>query len=365
MCYYKNREVKNMRKRLTRKAKNKRKKQIIILSTTCLLLVLTVGYAAFSTNLNLKAKGNIQITDPSCFTVSDNGDGTGTIENYNKDCGTKVRVPEIINGLTITKLADTSGDYEATNVFANKNITNLWLPNTITYIGNWSVFNNKLTTIDIPEGVTYIGSHAFYRNNLTGKLDLPNNLKTIGNVAFHWNNITEVNIPSSVTTLGGGTFSYNNITGANVYIYGRKSDGSIDYTKLDSYGGKDASGTSLPSTVTYIDNAAYFHVTLPSFEIPSKVTHIGYYAFASNSELRSLSLSNIKLNEGLTYIGISAFQSTNLTTVDIPSTVTGIEHDAFTDTPNLKTININRKTNAISGSPWGATGVTVNWTGTK
>lgn len=48
-----------MRRRLTRRQKGKRKKQIIMISTICLLFVMAIGYAAFSTNLSLKAKGNI------------------------------------------------------------------------------------------------------------------------------------------------------------------------------------------------------------------------------------------------------------------------------------------------------------------
>ena len=46
-----------MRRRLTRKIKNK---QIVIISTICLLLVMVSGYAAFSTNLSITAKGNIK-----------------------------------------------------------------------------------------------------------------------------------------------------------------------------------------------------------------------------------------------------------------------------------------------------------------
>ena len=47
-------------RRLTRRQKNKRKKQIIMISTICLLFVMVVGYAAFQTNLSITAKGNIK-----------------------------------------------------------------------------------------------------------------------------------------------------------------------------------------------------------------------------------------------------------------------------------------------------------------
>lgn len=43
-----------------RRRKMKRQKQIIIISSLCLLLCLCVGYAAFNTQISLKAKGNIK-----------------------------------------------------------------------------------------------------------------------------------------------------------------------------------------------------------------------------------------------------------------------------------------------------------------
>ena len=71
-----------MRKnRLTRREKRKRQKQTILISTVCLLFVMVVGYAAFSTNLSITDKGNIrektytpeQLKSEFCNTES--GDG--------------------------------------------------------------------------------------------------------------------------------------------------------------------------------------------------------------------------------------------------------------------------------------------------
>ena len=50
--------VNNMRK--IRRHKRKKQKKILIISTLSLLMILTVGYAAFSTNLSITAKGNIK-----------------------------------------------------------------------------------------------------------------------------------------------------------------------------------------------------------------------------------------------------------------------------------------------------------------
>ena len=51
--------VNNMRK-IRRHKRKKQKKMIIILSLS-LLMILTVGYAAFSTNLSITARGNIKL----------------------------------------------------------------------------------------------------------------------------------------------------------------------------------------------------------------------------------------------------------------------------------------------------------------
>ena len=56
--------------------RRKKQKKILIIGSMCLLLFLCVGYAAFSTNLSLKAKGNIK--EHTDFYVSANGsDVTG------------------------------------------------------------------------------------------------------------------------------------------------------------------------------------------------------------------------------------------------------------------------------------------------
>ena len=48
-----------IKRKLIRRKRNRTKK-IIIITTLCLLFVITVGYAAFQTNLNITAKGNIK-----------------------------------------------------------------------------------------------------------------------------------------------------------------------------------------------------------------------------------------------------------------------------------------------------------------
>ena len=337
--------------------KRKRKKglnKVIIISSIFVFCLIT-AYSAFNTNIKLNAKGNVKVTDENCFTITDNGDGTATIEDYDKSCGTKVKIPSKINGLTVTKLADVPIVASTTKGFANKDITNVWFPDTLTYIGNMQFFADKITEIDIPDSVTYIGEQTFSGNKIEGELKLPSNIKSIGEVAFYGNRITKLVIPNTIKYLGNGAFTNNNLTGTDKYVYGRNSDGSIDYTTLNSYASKDTSNIEIPSTVETIAHWSFGGLTIKYIEVPSTVKTIKDQAFSMSK------LSSIKLNEGLIYIDNYCFESSTLEEITIPSTVQTIAEKAFQGS-NLKTININKKENQVSGSPWGAN-ATINWIG--
>lgn len=150
-----------MRKKHRQRKYNKQKR-IIIISLFLIITSLSIGYAAFSTGINLNAKGNISTAPSSCFTVSDNGDGTGTITDYDVNtCGTKVIIPNNINNLTITKIGDGSsklidGQRYNNGPFTQKNITSVIFPSTMTYIGEIAFFGNKLTKVTIPSSVKVI-----------------------------------------------------------------------------------------------------------------------------------------------------------------------------------------------------------------
>lgn len=331
----------------------------MVMYTVLLFLGLCVGYAAFSTGIDLSVSGNVKVTADECFSVTDNGDGTGTIDNYDTSCGNKVNIPQSINGLSITKIGDTYGDSSATKVFANKGIVKAILPKGLTYIGNYAFYGDKLKSIDIPDGVTYIGSHSFYNNDLTGELKLSSNIKFIGNVAFMLNHITKTDIPSSVTTLEGGAFTGNNFTLEDRFVYGRNSDGSINYSHLNSFAGYDASEVTIPETVTYLEPCVFFLVNVDSIDIPSRITHIYNFTFYGTN------LSSVTFNEGLKYIGEHAFGNNNLKEISIPSSVNNIEKNSFEYNHNLTTIDVNRSKGALNNAPWGATNASINWSETN
>lgn len=114
------------------------------------------------------------------------------------------------------------------------------------------------------------------------------------------------------------------------------------------------------TNATDINSNAFYDCTgLISANFPNVKT-VSSSAFNS-SGLTSITFNNlVKLGSNSDYSGI--FENTPMTSISIPSTIKTIGLYAFSYS-SIKTIIVNRKKDAISGAPWGATGATVNWTG--
>jgi len=367
------------RKRRLTRGEAKRQKMLFVFGMITIICILSVGYAAFQTTINLSVTGAIKVTPDECFTVSDNGDGTGAIIDYNVQCGTRVKIPEKINNLSIVSIADTNNTVKKS--FNSKNIEVIILPDTLTYIGKYSFYSNKIKKLRIPDSVNTIGDEAFRGNNLSSNLNLgsgvksighhaftntkltslvlPEGLKSLSNCAFDNNYLTSVTIPDSVTFMGGGVFSNNSFPEDNPIVYGKNSDGTVDYSTIDSYARREVTNYEIPNTIKTIANTAFGFKNVGVINIPSSVETIGGYSFSTAK------LTSVTLNEGLKQIGDYAFSDNLFTEITIPSTVTSISSSAFAKNSNLQTINVRNSENAISGSPWGASNATVNWIGSN
>ena len=329
-------------KKYRRIHRRKNSRKIIIGSTICVLLFMTAGYAAFSTNLNITAKGNIINTPEECFTVSYNGDGTGTITNYDEECGSIVKIPSTINNLTITRIGDGTGTgEEATGPFTWKNITKVIFPNTLNYIGKISFFRCNITTLTIPGNVKTIGNQAFAFNHLTS-VELQEGIEVINAEAFTMNNLTSIKIPTTVKTMSSAIATANLMEGENAFVYNHDENGNINLEELNSYGNRNAS----------------------DIIFPENIKTLGYLSLYNMGNLKTLNIPNTIENLKTKFI----YHMPNLTTINIGGGIKTIDINAFVGVnsmPKLTTININRKENAISGAPWGAENVTINWTGTN
>ena len=258
-------------------------------------------------------------TDSTCFTTTTNEDNTITITDYNSSCETDVVIPSKINDMIVTNINaatwnSSTRKYEKS--FANKNLTSVVIPDSVTTIGNRAFINNQLTSVTIPESVTTIENAAFFNNQLTSVV-IPNSVTTIGDWAFQSNQLTSVVIPNSVTTIGDSAFFNNQLT-----------------------------SVTIPESVTTIGDSAFYNNQLTSVEIPDSVTTIGNYAFSGN-QLTSVTipdsvttivgafsfnqLTSVVIPDSVTTIGSSAFSGNKLTSVVIPNSVTTIGSSAFSD----------------------------------
>ena len=102
-------------------------------------------------------------------------------------------------------------------------------------IGNSAFLQHRLSEVDIPNTVTYIGDAAFSGNNLA-HITLPESVRYIGFQAFAGNHLTSITIGANVAVQADSfrnQFSdYYRINGlqAGTYIW---HDGVWSYTRLD------------------------------------------------------------------------------------------------------------------------------------
>ena len=195
------------------------------------------------------------------------------------------------------------------------------------------------------------------------------------------NSLTEINIPSSVINLGGGAFSSNKVTGTKAIIYGRNSDGTIDYTTLNSYAGKEAINFNFPDPIKEISSYAFRVVKMNNLTIPGNIKlHDSsfYLSYIDNLVLEEgiehigketfneCGIKNVTFPNSLKSIDDRAFIKNNLTQINLGSNIQTIGNDAFKSVNGynpITTITINKAPNTVSGAPWGASNAKINWIG--
>ena len=199
--------------------------------------------------------------------------------------------------------------------------------------------------IAIPDSVTSIGSYAFSNCDLLKTITFGNGVKTIGNGAFaDCDMITNINIPASVTTIGEKAFYFCKSLNTITVPAGVTSIGSRAFTSC----------AALTSIEVATGNANYKSVdgnlytkdgktilayaigkTADTFTIPADVTVIGPEAFS-----RSQNLVAVTIPSSVTRIEDNAFFYSRLKSIVIPDTVTYVGVSAFADCDSLKTVYI-------------------------
>jgi len=166
------------------------------------------------------AKLGVQKVKNFKYYVNEAKDGV-TLTEYTAAKGGDILIPAEIDGLPVTRIEGTSPTffYERSPQSSKLHVTSVVIPDTVTYINNFtkdyldlkeitlpknlkiidkSAFRGSgVTSIVIPEGVTDIGDYAFASCVYLTSLTLPKSLERIGTYAFEdCASLTDVIIPS-------------------------------------------------------------------------------------------------------------------------------------------------------------------------
>ena len=209
----------------------------------------------------------------------------------------------------------------------------------------------KLNNIIIPDSVETIGTYAYFGcggNIETGQtgyhdlLSLGKSIRSVGGSAFA--GLGLVDICSVADELDLNNFFNNHCfegTAIGNFI-GQKSIGKYLISNdnvLHKVGYKDKDNPELivndiPSYVTKIGNYAFASGGYTEIIIPDSVTSIGQNAFFYCKSLTSITIPDLVTSiENSTFRGCS-----NLTSVTIPNSITSIKNQAFQDCTSLSEI---------------------------
>lgn len=195
-------------------------KEVTITSNTTTTITPTIGKDGLSSvsvitnipqptgTISISSNGTYDVTNYASANVSVGGDTptTGVIfSNWNAN-GYPTSA-EIV-GLTQTPYGYLQL-YNTNDLYINTYITNVILPNNLTYLADYTFRNNiNLVNINLPDSLITIGANCFQSCSKLELSTLPSNLAgTIGNYAFRsCNKITVDKLPNNVTTLATQCF---------------------------------------------------------------------------------------------------------------------------------------------------------------
>lgn len=306
----------------------------------------------------------------------DHGDGTCTITGY-LGSGGDVRIPDMIDGLTVTSIGQESFAYKTglTSVTISNGVTSIGLrafesctnltaitvsasnpgyssldgvlfnkkrstliqcpggktgsytiPNSVTNIEGWAFYGCiSLTNVVIGNSVTNIGFEAFCTCPSLTSVTIGPKVTGIGGWAFlDCTALTRLTIPNSVISIGDGAFEYcTNLTAGYFQGNAPSLNGSSVFTNA-------------PTTIYYFPETTGWGATFggrPTVPLGYAYTNNGDGTCAITGYTGNggdVTIPNTISNLLVTSIGNSAFSDcTNLTSVAIPDSVTNIGNKAF------------------------------------
>lgn len=230
-----------------------------------------------------------------------------------------------------------------------------------------------------------VAIYACRLKGITSQISITVNLDTI-NSSYDYvrANLTVTNTGSLPTVLPAARILNGYITKTLTtsdceWMMQNMKDTSLSYTFKDQ--SSITTPPTIPSRITGLSTFCFAYCTgmKGTMTIPSNVTS-GSQAFVGCTGLTKFvfncptifqyacqnctGVTSVTISSNVTKIAGRVFYGcTSLTSITIPSSVTSIDANAFTSS-SLTNITINKATDSISGSPWGAPdGCTITWNG--
>ena len=270
--------------------------------------------------------GRANVVNMPVYKYSLDEDGNATITGYSGSVSA-LAIPQTIDGHKVVAIGNSA--------FEGTCLVNVTIPDTVTEIGGWAFAECKqLSSVQLSNNLTILGKFAFGNCTSLTSIWIPKSLKTAytsaswggpfaGCVALQIVELetgmtkipdnlfgscpgfTTITIPDTVTEIGGWAFANTNLN-----------------------------SITIPDSVTQIGKSAFSGSKLESIRIPDTVTGMGDHVFRGCTELKEVTLPNIRQN-----IMAGMFEGcTSLEKIVLPETVTAIRESAFKNCTSLKDI---------------------------
>lgn len=173
----------------------------------------------------------------------------------------------------------------------------------------------------------------------SGDVVIPDGVTVIGNRAFAWcKGLEAVTIPQSVTTIGDSAFCYcGNLRSVVI-------PENVTTIKRDAFSNCRAlTSVTLTESLVEIENGAFSSCkALTQVQLPAGLKRLGQpKQLLDSGVFQDSGVTEIEIPQNMEYIGYRAFKScTELRTITVPGSIVEIADGVFRDCSNLKTITM-------------------------
>ncbi len=325
-----------------------KRKNILIISLCFILLIIGIGYSAFSSKLNINSSSSITSNWDVEITSIEQTNNSGNIveknKSFTKDTATfnvemekpgnyvyykigvtnKGSIPAIATLGSLT----CSNDSFLCNAYADSNVSTDIKTNT-------NLTNSRLI-IDSNE-TEYYNVYIKFKNEIT---EMPENLinKLTLNLIYKQSDVGITHKDNCYTgkVLKNGTLSitdYDETCGTDVvipenidgYTVTEIASGSYkdNVGSIGSFNNKKITSVTMPDTIVKVGAMSFMSNKITTLKLSNNLESIEFEAFQWNK------IKTINLPATLKYIGDSAFSSNRITNIIIPSGVTNLGGGAF------------------------------------